>query len=357
MTVGSTGVSVRPDLEDLEPYVSPQRPARFRMNTNESPHPPPPALVEEVIDGLRTVELNRYPDKDARRLRTRLAEHADWAEDGLWIANGSNEVLMHLFLAFGGGGRSALTFEPTYSLHSIIPRIAGTQVVSLRRAETFEIDVESAVDAVREHRPEIVMVCSPNNPTGHCEPVATVRALLETTSGLVVVDEAYGEFADPGDSVAPLLAEHTNLVVVKTFSKAWRLAGVRAGYLVADPAIVSDLDRVGLPYHLSTFTQLAAEAALRHRDESLAAAQEVAAQRDRIAVELGALGLKTYPSKANFVLFEVDDPSSVWEALLARGVLVRSYAGRPGLARCLRVTAGLPEETDAFLSAMGEVLG
>jgi histidinol-phosphate aminotransferase len=202
-----------------------------------------------------------------------------------------------------------------------------------------------------------VIVCSPNNPTGLSEPRAAVEEFVDVAPGLVVVDEAYGEFAPATASVVDLLDTHDNLVVVKTLSKAWRLAGVRAGYMLGAPSLVKELARVGLPYHLSTFTQLAACAVLERKDQALEHIEAIKAERDRILVELQAMGLRSYPSDANFVLFEVDDAPAVWEALLARGVLVRSYAGVPGLEGCLRVTAGLPEETDAFLSAMREVLG
>ncbi|MFN2388095.1 MAG: histidinol-phosphate transaminase [Actinomycetota bacterium] len=349
-------LSVRADLAEIEAYVSPQRPARFRMNTNESPFPPPAALVDEVAGEIRDIALNRYPDRDATGLFDAIARHNDWPRPGLWVANGSNEVFMHLFLAFGGPERSSMTFEPTYSLHTLIPRIAGTRTVQVARTDDFAIDVDAAVEAIVTDRPEIVIVCSPNNPTGDVEPLGAVEALLEHAPGIVVVDEAYAEFASPDESVRGLLGEHPNLVLTKSFSKAWRLAGARIGYMLAHPSLVAELARVRLPYHLSAVTQIIGEAAIRHSDETLELARAIAHERDRIAVELQALGVRSYPSRANFVLFEVDDAAAVWSALLARQVLVRSYPGAPGLERCLRVTAGLPEETDAFLGAMGEVL-
>jgi len=346
----------RPDLADLEPYVSPQRPARWRMNTNESPYPPPAGLIDELSKRIAGMELNRYPDKDAHDFYRALAAHADWSGDGLWAANGSNEVLMHLFLAYGGPTRTVLTFEPTYSLHSLIPRIAGTRIRNLWRDEDHIIDLEAALAEIERNAPDIVVVCSPNNPTGNCEPLSTVRALLETAPGIVVVDEAYGEFADADDSVRPLLDEHRNLVLVKTFSKAWRLAGLRLGYLLADPSLIEGIERVRLPYHLSTLTQSVGELALRYADETLDMVKSITEQRDRLSVELQAMGIKTFPSRANFVLFQSDDSDALFNRLLQRGVLVRSYASNPALRDCLRVTAGLPEETDAFLEAMEVVL-
>jgi histidinol-phosphate aminotransferase len=326
------------------------------MNTNETPYAPPEALVEEVRDELTRVALNRYPDRDATGLYSAISEHISWPVEGLWVANGSNEVFMHLFLGFGGPGRSTLVFEPTYALHSLIPKIASTAVLELPRAVDLRIDLDRALDAIVREQPEIVIVCSPNNPTGVCEPIPTVEALLHEAPGLVVVDEAYIEFTDPAKSVRSLLPEHPNLVVVKTFSKAWRLAGVRIGYMLGAQGLIRELARVRLPYHLSALTQIVGEAAIRHARETLELTRSIAAERDRITEGLERLQLKHYPSDANFILFEVEEPGRVWDGLLEREVLVRRYEGHPGLERCLRVTAGLPEETVAFLNALEEVL-
>jgi histidinol-phosphate aminotransferase len=349
-------LGARPDLAGVARYVSPQRPARVRLNTNESPYPPPQELVDEVVEEVRSSALNRYPDDGATALLDALSGFMGWPAEGLAVANGSNEVFMHLLLAFGGPGRSAMTFEPTYSLHSLIPAIAGTRTHRLGRDESFEIDLDEALAAIRRHCPEMVIVCSPNNPTGGCEAVDTVRVLVEECPAIVVVDEAYGEFAEPEDSVRTLLDEHPNLVLVKTFSKAWRLAGARLGYMLADPALVSELGRVRLPYHLSVFTQAVGRAAIRHADDTAEVVTRITAERDRIAVELQAMGVKVFPSRANFVLFQVDDAECIWDRLLEREVLVRKDTGQPALQGCLRVTAGLPEETDAFLGAMEEAL-
>ena len=350
-------LTVREDLVSVAPYVSPQQPARFRMNTNESPYAPPPELVKEVAAEIEEIALNRYPDRDANDLYEAMSQHLGWPREGLWIANGSNEVFMHLFLGFGGPGRTGMLFEPTYSLHSLIPTIASTRMIQLPRSDDFTIDLDRAIGSIRTDRPEVVIVCSPNNPTGGAEPLPIVRALLAEAPGLVVVDEAYIEFAHPGESVRDLLDEHDNLVLVKTFSKAWRLAGVRIGYMLAQPDLIAELARVRLPYHLSAPTQVVGRAALRHASKTLELVRSIGEQRDRIILELQALGVLTYPSRANFVLFEVDDPPRVWQQLLDRGVLVRGYADHPRLGRCLRVTAGLPEETDAFLGAMQEIVG
>lgn len=354
--MSSGPISVRDDLADVVPYESPQRRARHRMNTNESPYPPPEGVLDSVASSLRELALNRYPDSDASVLHDALSEHLGWSRDGLWLANGSNEVLLHLFLAFGGPRRLAMTFEPTYSLHTLIPRITLTRVRDLWRAEDFRVDLGDALEALEEYEPDIVVLCSPNNPTGNCEPLDTVRALLQLAKGIVIVDEAYGEFAGESESVRSLMDGYRNLVMVRTFSKAWSLAGVRLGYMLCDPSLREGLERVRLPYHLSTLTQSVGAAALRHASETARAIESIAAERDRISVELQAMGVKSFGSRANFVLFQVEDPEAVWSGLLEHGVLVRGYGDTPGLRGCLRVTAGLPVDTDAFLEAMRKVL-
>ena len=347
---------LRPDLEDVEPYVSPQLPARVRLNTNESPYAPPRTLTDALAREVESMSLNRYPDRDARRLVDALAAKWQWPREGLWVANGSNEVFMHLFLAYGGPGRSAVTFEPTYSLHSLIPRLALTDVSQLRRDDSFAIDVDAAVRWMEKRPPDVVIVCSPNNPTGNSTPTAGVDALCRASNGLVVVDEAYGEFAPEGSSAVPLLRRHDNLAVVRTFSKAWRLAGVRIGYMLAAPEVASAMAVVRLPYHLSSLSQAVGVAALEAEPDALDAVAEIASERDRIAGGLTELGLRVAPSDANFVLFELEDAAAVWKALYERGVLVRAYEQSPVLRSWLRVTVGLADENDEFLRTLEEVL-
>jgi histidinol-phosphate aminotransferase len=326
------------------------------MDRNEAPYGPPRQVVREVVDELGRLALNRYPKEDGAALQNDLAGYLEWSGDGLWVGNGSNEVFLHLLLAFGGAERTVLCFEPTYPMHSIIPRIGATKVRRLWRTEEFVIDLEDALAEVERTEPEMILLCSPNNPTGNSEPLTTIRALLEAAPGIVVVDEAYGEFAPSDESVRPLLDEHTNLVLIKTFSKAWSLAGVRIGYMLADPLLIEGLARIGLPHHLSTLTQVVGRAALRHAPATAELIEALVSERDRIVVELQAMGVKTFRSRANFVLFQVDDAPGVWSRLLRRGVLVRNCSDTPGLFGCLRVTAGLPEDGDAFLAALEEAL-
>lgn len=300
---------------------------------------------------LQSLELNRYPERDAGALYAALESVTGHQRERLWIANGSNEVLLHLLLAFGGHGRVALTFEPTYQLHSLISRISGTQVRhAARRVGSWEVGADDArTDA------DIVFFCHPNNPTGALEDASSIEAAAQRVP-LVIVDEAYIEFAGPGSSVAGLVEQHRNLVVVRTFSKAWSLAGVRLGYLVASPGLVADLKKVRLPYHLSSFAQAAGVAALRHRDESTRAVEKIVASREALQEGLKAMGVKTYDSSANFVLFEVPDAQRVWQALYDRGILVRNYPSNPMLADHLRVTATTPDEGEAFLTALKELM-
>ncbi len=352
---------LRPELRGRTPYGAPQLPARYRLNTNENPHPLPAELLADLGAALghAALELNRYPDRDALDLRADLATYLTRTTgeqldaSSVWAANGSNEVLQQLLQAFGGGGRTALGFTPSYSMHPIIAAGTGTAWVDGHRRPDFTIDPEAAVAQVRELAPDVVFVTSPNNPTGTAVELATIEALYEATAGVVVVDEAYAEFARAGTpSALTLLAGRPRLIVSRTMSKAFGMAGLRLGYLAADPAVVDALQLVRLPYHLSSLTQAAARTALAHTDALLATVDAVKAQRDRIVAALPGMGLTSVPSDANFVLFgHFADAHAAWQALLDRGVLVRDV----GLPGWLRVTAGTAEETDAFLTALGEV--
>jgi len=346
----------REGLRDTEPYVSPQLPVAARLNTNECPYPLPAAFFDELADAVRELPLNRYPDGSMRRLREDLAAVHGWTPEGTWAANGSNEILMQLLMAYGGPGRRGLLFEPTYLLHARVGRLTHTEVVQHELPADFVL-TSGQVDVAKDVDPDVVFVCSPNNPTGNAQPPAIVRALAEALpSTLVIVDEAYGEFA-PEASVLPLLASHDNLAVVRTFSKAFAMAGARVGYVLGAPSVVGDLERVRLPYHLSALAQTAAIVALRHRSEAGRLLDAVRAERDRVASELTAMpDVTVYPSEANFVLFvPPGDAKAVWQGLLDHGVLIRDMtAVVPG---ALRVTAGSEHETDLFLRAMKEVLG
>ncbi len=353
---------LRADLRDLTPYGAPQLDVAVRLNTNENAHDVPPHVADAIVEAVREVvtTLNRYPDREATALRAALAAYTTRQSgvavgvDQVWPANGSNEVLQHLLLAFGGPGRRALGFVPTYSMHQIIATVTATTWISGRRGPGFDLSAPDAVDQVREHAPDLVFVCSPNNPTGTALDADVVAAIVDAAPGaVVVVDEAYAEFARPGTrSAISSLAGQPRLVVTRTMSKAFAFAGARLGYLVAGTGVVDAMRLVRLPYHLSTLTQAAAVAALDHADELQAGVGEIIAQRDRIVVGTRERGFQPVPSDANFVLVGgFADAGTAWRSLLDAGVLVRDV----GLAGHLRVTAGTVAETTAFLEALDAI--
>ena len=353
-----TALPIREELRGLTPYGAPQLDVAVRLNTNENSYPLPDVVVAAVEKALSATlrDLNRYPDRDAVALRADLAGYLGHGlgVSNVWAANGSNEVQQQLLQVFGGPGRRALGFTPAYSMHPLLAAATGTGWIDGRRGADFGLAVDDVVAQVREHRPDIVFLCSPNNPTGTALPLEVVAAVLDEAPGMVIVDEAYAEFRRPGTpSALELLPGRPRLVVTRTMSKAFAFAGVRVGYLAADPAVVDAVQLVRLPYHLSVLTQAAARAAIEHGDALLATVEAVKEQRDRIVSTLRGYGLTVADSDANFVLFgRFHEQKAVWQALLVRGVLVRDV----GLPGWLRVTAGTPEETDAFLAAMKELL-
>jgi histidinol-phosphate aminotransferase len=349
---------VRDDLADLHPYGAPQIDVPVRLNTNENPYPPSPRLVRAVAEAVAeaAATLNRYPDRDAVELRKDLA---DYLGHGLtagqvWAANGSNEAIQQLLQAFGGPGRRALGFDPGYSMHSLIARVTCTGWVSADRDEDFGLDPDRAARVVAEYRPSLVFLTSPNNPTGTAAPMALIEAVCAAAPGLVVVDEAYAEFAREGTpSALTLLPRYPHLVVTRTMSKAFAMAGARIGYLAATREVVDKLLLVRLPYHLSAVTQAVARAALALAAEPLATVTVLRTERDGLVAWLRQQGLAVADSDANFVLFgEFDSRRAVWQGLLDRGVLVREV----GPPRWLRVTVGTPAEMAAFRAALDEVL-
>ena len=355
---------LRPELRGRSPYGAPQLDVAVQLNTNESSYPVPEEVVSAVVAELaeQLGGLNRYPDREFTDLRKALVTYLEDRSgvslhpEQVWAGNGSNEVLSHLVQAFGGPGRTALGFTPAYSMHPIISETLGTTWVDGQRdAGTFDLTVDSAVEQATATDPHLVFLCSPNNPTGTALPFEVVEAMLEAAPrAVVVVDEAYAEFARPGTpSALTLLDRHPRLVVTRTMSKAFALAGGRLGYLAADPQVVDALRVVRLPYHLSSPTQTIARVSLEHADRLLETVDAIKRQRDRLVTELSALGLSPVPSDANFVLFGgLADAAATWQALLDRGVIVRDV----GIPHHLRVTAGTPEETGRFLEAMAQIV-
>ncbi|NKY58660.1 histidinol-phosphate transaminase [Nocardia flavorosea] len=352
--IGLDALPLRENLRGKSPYGAPQLSVPVQLNTNENPHPPTSALVADLAEAVRAAaaDLHRYPDRDAVGLRTDLAAYltrqTGIAVDAanVWAANGSNEILQQLLQAFGGPGRRALGFVPSYSMHPIISEGIDTEWVEAKRSADFSIDIDAAVAAIADRRPDVVFVTSPNNPTGHSIPAAELARILEAAPGIVIVDEAYGEFSAQPSAIGLIDSYPAKLVVSRTMSKAFAFAGGRLGYLVAAPAVIDALLLVRLPYHLSVVTQAAARAALRHAGETLASVAELAAQRDRVARELTALGFHVVPSDANFLLFGTfHDAPRAWQHYLDEGVLIRDV----GIRGHLRTTIGLAAENDEFL--------
>lgn len=349
-------IPVRDDLRALEGYHSPQVSVSVRLNTNESPTPPPAAWQDAFAAELSRLEWHRYPDRAALALRAAIADLHGVDPSQIFVANGSNEVLQTLLLTFAGPGRAVATFEPTYQMHGQIARVTGATVVEGERCGDFTLDLDEVRRVCHESAPVITFLCSPNNPTGLVEPQANVRAVMDVAPGLVVVDEAYGQFADW--SAIPLIDEETPLVVTRTFSKTWSMAGARLGYLIGPSWLVAELDKVTLPYHLDAAKQIAGRLALRYVDDMEARVKHIVGERERIQSAFADLPVDFWPSSANFVLFRptARPGREVWNDLLDRDVLVRDCTGWPRLSDCLRVTVGTTEEDDVFLAALSEVL-
>ncbi|MGH9065320.1 MAG: histidinol-phosphate transaminase, partial [Acidimicrobiales bacterium] len=354
-------VPVRAGLDVGGGYHSPQVEVDVRLNTNESPVPPPPGWLDALRDALGSLDLHRYPDRRASALRCALADVHGVAPEQVFCANGSNEVLQCLLLAYGGAGRTVVTFEPTYALHTHIARITGTGVAAGERRPDFTLDLDEARRLLASARPTVTFLCSPNNPTGLADPPEVIREVVARAPGLVVVDEAYGQFSPW--SALTLLGEgggeaSRRLAVVRTFSKTWAMAGARLGYLVAPEPVVAAVEAVVLPYHLDAVKQLAGRLALSFGAEMQDRVAMLVGERARLAAGLQRLRVETWPSDANFILFRplAREGREVWQGLLDRSVLVRDCSSWPRLAGCLRVTVGTPAEDDRFLVALAEVL-
>ena len=351
---------LRQNLRELSPYGAPQLPAEAVMNTNENPYAPSPELAKAIADRVSEVALtlNRYPDRDAVVLRTKLAEFinglsgTEFDSKHLWAANGSNEIIQSLFMAFGGG--TALGFTPSYSMHPLIAKVTQVQWLNGSRREDFSLDIDSAISQIQRDKPTLTFITTPNNPTGSSITIDEIEKIARLTSGLLVVDEAYAEFSEETSAVT-LIKKYPHVVVIRTMSKAFAFAGVRLGYLVADPAVIDAMFLVRLPYHLSALTQSAGEVALDFKSELLGTVAQLRADRDRVAAQLTEMGLNVIPSASNFLLFSgFDMPSAqLWQAMLDRGVLIRDV----GLLGYLRVTIGNEAENTKFISTLSVCLG
>jgi histidinol-phosphate aminotransferase len=351
---------LRDDLRGKSPYGAPQLAVPVRLNTNENPHPPTKALVDDVVRSVQqaAADLHRYPDRDAVALRRDLAGYLTvqtgtrLGAENLWAANGSNEILQQLLQAFGGPGRTAIGFVPSYSMHPIISGGTHTEWLEAVRADDFSLDADAAVAAITDRKPDVVFVASPNNPSGQSISLPDLRRLLDVVPGILILDEAYGEFSSQPSAVALVEEYPTRLVVTRTMSKAFAFAGGRLGYLIATPAVIDAMLLVRLPYHLSSVTQAAARAALRHADDTLGSVATLIAERERVTTALTGMGFRVIPSDANFVLFgEFTNAPATWQRYLDAGILIRDV-GIPGY---LRATTGLADENDAFLRASAQI--
>ncbi len=349
---------IRDSLRGRTPYGAPQLHVPIALNVNENTHEISEDILVDIIQRIAVSlrDINRYPDREFTALRELLATYVghDLTAENIWAANGSNEILQQMFMAFGGPGRKALSFSPTYSMYSLIAQSTDTQYLEVPRLERYEIDVDLVTRAIAEHKPDIVIICSPNNPTGTPVELEVIEAAYAATDGILVVDEAYSEFSLNENSALSLLEGRPRLVVSKTMSKAFAFAGARLGYLAADAAVCDAMRLVRLPYHLSALTQAAAEAALTHSTQMLATVADIRDQRDRFYVAMQDLGLDPYRSDANFVLVGgIANPTKTWQDLLDRGILVRDI----GIPNTLRITAGTESETTAVIEALTELLG
>lgn len=352
---------LRDDLRGRSPYGAPMIDVPVTLNVNENTHPMPQDVIDAITRDVAqaAVTLNRYPDREFDTLREELASYLGHGltPAHIWAANGSNEILQQIMQVFGGPGRSVMSFVPTYSMYPLLADGTNTAFIAGHRAEDYSLTKESAVQQIQDHQPNIVILCSPNNPTGTGLDLEVIEAVYEAVyayGGIVVVDEAYAEFAqDRSKNALTLLPGRPHLIVTRTMSKAFALAGARLGYFAADPAVADAVRLVRLPYHLSAVTQATAVAALRHRTQLLANVDDIRSQRDRIVEHLTSLGLEPAVSDSNFVFFGgLKDEKAAWSYLLEQGVLVRDN-GIPGY---LRVTAGTKDETTAFLDHLTDYI-
>ena len=360
-TVSVEDLPLRDELRGKSAYGAPQLHVAYQLNTNENPYSPSEELIADLIGEVRKIsrDLNRYPERDAVELRESLARYitqqtgVEVNKEQVWAANGSNEILQQLLQAFAGPGRKALGFTPSYSMHPILSSGTQTEFVECPRAEDFTIDIDSALESIDKHAPDVVFITTPNNPTGDVTSLADIERLIQAAPGIVIVDEAYAEFS-PSPSAVTLLEKYpTKLVVSRTMSKAFDFAGGRLGYFIAAPAFIEAVMLVRLPYHLSSLTQAAAVVALRHSEDTLSTVAKLSAERDRVVEGLDKLGYKVIPSESNFVFFgEFQDQHEAWKLFLERDVLIRDV----GIAGFLRTTVGLPAENDAFLEAAAAII-
>ena len=348
-------IDPRPQIVAMSNYHSPQVDVPIRLNTNESPFPPPAGWTESLGTIASSIDWNRYPDRAASALRGEIASRHGVSVANVFVGNGSNEVLQLLLLAFGGDGRTVAMFEPTYQMYAQIARVTGATVVTGERRADFTLDPLEIERVMQREKPSVTFLCNPNNPTGVVEPRENLQVLLQNATGIVVVDEAYAEFSDW--SAIDMVSEDLPLVVTRTFSKTLSLAALRVGYVVAPRVVIEAIEVAALPYHLDSFKQAATLAALGYTDEMVARVSLIKSERERISAALAGAKCETWRSGANFVLFRPTTVAAaeLWQGLLERGILVRDCSSWPRLAGCLRVTVGTEAENAAFIEAISQL--
>jgi histidinol-phosphate aminotransferase len=351
-----TTFNPREQIQAMTGYHSAQVDVPVRLNTNESPFPPPAAWLEAVADIARSIQWNRYPDRAVTELRETIARRHNVDPANIFVANGSNEVLQTILLAYGGAGRCVATFEPTYQMYTQIARVTGAEVVQGERRADLTLDPLEIERVLSRHKPSVSFLCNPNNPTGIIEPRANLEAMLAHTTGVVVVDEAYAEFSEW--SAIDMVAEDKPLAVTRTFSKTLSMAALRVGYAVASKQMISDLEIAVLPYHLDSFKQAATIAALDFVSEMEQRVDIIKSERSRIFSAISEMECDVWPSGSNFILFRPRSTAAAvaWQRMVDSGVLVRDFSTTPRLTGCLRVTVGTPDENSAFLDALTAAL-
>jgi histidinol-phosphate aminotransferase len=349
--------NVKPQVRAIGAYTLAARRAAVKINQNENPFEMSAAIKERVLQMARERPWGRYPDFDPVELLEVLAKFSGWRADGILAGNGSNELIEALLLVTVGQGTKVVIPQPTFTLYALLTKILGGEPITVELGPDLEYDVAALRRAQDEHQPALTIVCSPNNPTGGVLTLDEVESLCAASAGLVVIDEAYHEFS--GQTVVPLLAKHPNLVVLRTFSKAMAMAGLRVGYLMASPELVREINKARLPYNLNFFSQAAAMAAIEEWASLEVTIDRLNVLRGELQAELAKLpGVKVYPTRANFFLVELAaaDPKAVFESVYQRGILIRDVTSYPRLSRCLRISVGSEDENRALVSAMAEAL-
>jgi histidinol-phosphate aminotransferase len=351
---------IKPRVRELGAYTLRHFEPRIKLNQNESPYDVPAELKREIQERLAIRPWNRYPPFVAEDFIGAVAEATGWPRDGILVANGSNELIQALLATVVAPGVGVVVPEPTFTLYRLMTEVGGGEVASVPLTRELRFDVEGVIAAARESQAAVVVLCTPNNPTGGALSRAEIERIHDETDALIVLDQAYVEFG--GFDAIPLLEGRPRMIVLRTFSKAMALAGLRAGYLLGHPAVVAEVNKAKLPYNINFFTEAVAAEVLRSRDRLAPQIAEIRQERDRLYEGLETLpGVRAFPSAANFVLFRVEaeeiNHREVFQRLLdEHGILVRDVSGYPMLERCLRVNAGTPAENDEFLAAISNIL-